>query len=125
VVYRSTGGDAAAVRYDLTWNPGVVDAPLALGSAPSTFAFHAPRPNPSRSGTSFAFDLPAESSVNLDVFDVSGRRVHSLAAPYPAGRHQVAWDGRSDSGARAAAGVYYARLITTSGERTLRVVLLD
>ena len=45
------------------------------------------------------------------VFDVAGRRVRSLVdGPLPAGRHEVAWDGRDQAGRAVASGTYFSRL---------------
>jgi len=64
-----------------------------------------------------AYELAAPSAVRLEVYDVAGRLVRSLFdGVAQAGRHRIAWDGRSDSGAAAAAGVYCCRL--ASGEFT-------
>ena len=50
--------------------------------------------------------------VTIDILDLSGRRVRSLvrATTFGAGRQQVEFDGRGDSGQRLEAGVYFYRL---------------
>ncbi|MBZ0270171.1 hypothetical protein K8I85_18615, partial [bacterium] len=61
--------------------------------------------------TTFAFELRTPDHVSLEVFDVRGARVRTLVdAVRPGGRHEIGWDGRSDSGARLAAGTYFFRL---------------
>ncbi|MBZ0268004.1 agmatine deiminase family protein [bacterium] len=68
-------------------------------------------PNPFRNTTTFAFELRTPDHVSLEVFDVRGARVRTLVdAVRPGGRHEIVWDGRSDSGARLAAGTYFFRL---------------
>jgi hypothetical protein len=93
--------------------------PIPMGSRrgrvgealPVQFALHQNRPNPFRGTTTIAFDLPAESPVTLEVFDLLGRRVATLAdASYRAGRHSVEWDLRDLSGSRVRPGVYAYRL---------------
>jgi hypothetical protein len=86
-----------------------------------------PAPNPSREAATISFQLPAAGPVSLEVFDVAGRRVAALlsgerVAP---GSHTVRWSGRDDRGRRVAAGVYFARLVTTDGERTRKIVRRD
>lgn len=59
------------------------------------------------------FALPREGLVRLGIYSVSGQLVRRLAdRHYPSGYHQVRWDGRSQSGAKAAAGVYFLRLVS-------------
>jgi len=49
--------------------------------------------------------------IELDVFDVRGRRVRSLVrAVLPAGEHVTTWDRTSARGSRVAAGSYHVRL---------------
>ncbi len=59
----------------------------------------------------FAFALPMAGPAQLDVYDVSGRRVASVfKSERDAGEQRVEWAARDDRGEPVAAGVYYARL---------------
>ncbi len=83
----------------------------AVPDLPSQFALHGPRPNPVRGSAEIRFDLPVSSSVALEIFDVTGRRVRVLEnRTVTAGRHVLQWDGRDDHGSRVAAGMYFYRL---------------
>ncbi len=54
--------------------------------------------------------LPADSRVNLSVYDIAGRRVATLVdGIQPGGGHEAAWNGRTDGGARSAPGIYFLR----------------
>src|SRR4029077_16451726 len=54
-----------------------------------------PSPNPFRGSASFRFGRALPVEVQLELFDVSGRRVRSLVSgALPAGEHTLAWDGR-------------------------------
>lgn len=56
---------------------------------------------------SIRYYLPAESAVDLAVYDVRGRQVAVFAdAPRSAGEHLVGW-----SASRSASGIYFARLM--------------
>lgn len=90
---------------------------------PAAFALAAVRPNPSPGRTTIEFDVPRSAQVRVEVFDVLGRRVATLAdATFPAGRHAIAWDGATSAGERVRAGVYLCRM--TAGEFRARRTLV-
>lgn len=75
-----------------------------------------PRPDPSATLTEFAFVLARDGPVRLQVFDLKGRRVHTLVDGFrPAGDHRVSWDGSREGVAAAPAGVYFV-LFEAPGE---------
>lgn len=75
-------------------------------------------PNPSTGGALIEYVLSVPMDVTLTIHDVAGRKIATLAEDYhPAGKYQVQWDGRSDSGIRSSAGSYYATLLV--GEETI------
>jgi hypothetical protein len=48
--------------------------------------------------------------VQVNVFDVAGRKVRSLAdRVFPAGEHVLRWDGTDDTGGKVPRGVYFVR----------------
>lgn len=81
-------------------------------------------PNPLRDSTTLRFGLPRASRVQLDVLDVSGRRVRSLGARLlDAGEQSVRWDGRDDAGRAVGAGLYFARVRGEGVEAITKVVI--
>jgi len=73
-------------------------------------AFSAPRPNPARGSTRFEIVLPSPLHVQLEVFDIAGRRVRRLMdEPRGAGTEEVTFDLRDDGGSRLARGIYLVR----------------
>ena len=98
---------------------GVVDGPGASTLRAS--------PNPCfaiSSGVSIEFDLAQPAPIRLDVFDSHGRRVARLADGVrgPGSVHEV-WDGKTERGKTAPAGVYLVEVTTPAGRRTTRLVL--
>ncbi len=82
----------------------VQDTPRVLTLAANT-------PNPFNPVTRIAFALDRNGPVRLEVFDLQGRLVRTLAdEPMTAGDHTVLWDGRADGGQPAASGTYVYRL---------------
>jgi hypothetical protein len=96
------------------------------GEVPRVLAVHPARPNPFTPNTTIAFDLPEPAVVTLRVYDASGRIVRTLldGVPEDAGQYAELWDGRDESGARAASGVYFYRVEVGSRVFTRRMVLL-
>jgi hypothetical protein len=84
-------------------------------TAPLKYTLGQNRPNPFESETRVGFELPVRTVVKLEVFDLMGRRVVTLAnATYEPGRHSVSWDRHGNRGTRVPAGVYTCRF--TAGE---------
>ncbi|MAF27533.1 MAG: hypothetical protein CME07_06670 [Gemmatimonadetes bacterium] len=84
-------------------------------------------PNPFRAGqnTTLRFTMPADGHLSAGVYDVAGRRVRLLRnGASDAGVHALRWDGRTDGGVPAPAGVYFVRTKTESTERSRKVLLL-
>jgi len=71
-----------------------------------------PSPNPFSSQTSIFYAIPSAAPVRLEVYDVLGRVVRSLASGerQAAGTHRTAFDGRGDDGRKLGSGVYFLRL---------------
>lgn len=105
----------------------VVAGPITVSAAlDAAFALYPASPNPSRGVASLEFALPRAADVTLDVFDLQGRAVASLAHGLrAAGRHRVEWTGATSRGERAAPGVYLVRFRHPGGEVLQRLVRLD
>jgi hypothetical protein len=99
---------------------------VAVGdAAPGVFALTTPSPNPARGPIRLSFTLPAGGEARLEVLDVQGRRVRTLASgARAAGRYAHGWDLRDDRGHAVAAGVYLARLSGAAGTLTRRFVVM-
>lgn len=65
----------------------------------------------SESDVRFEITLPRAAAMRLEIFDLAGRRVRTLAeGRSDAGVHRVAWDGRDAVGLPLHSGTYYCRL---------------
>jgi hypothetical protein len=87
------------------------------------------RPNPFNPATTIDFTVASPGRVTIRVYDVAGRVVRSLVdAHFAGGRRRAVWDGTTDSGERAASGVYFVRMaaVTTraSYSATRKLALL-
>jgi hypothetical protein len=98
--------------------------PVAAAHAPA-FSLLDAAPNPFGDQTLVRWNLARNSHVQVDVFDVAGRRVTSLVdTSRSAGMGFVRWDGRDDSGRAVAAGVYFIRARAAGETQTKRLVLV-
>jgi len=93
-------------------------------SLPRVLALDGNYPNPFNPMTIIKFSVPADQSVELNIYDVRGVRVRSLVSEIlPAGRHEVTWQGRDDSGRTVASGAYFYRL-NSGGDSVVGKMLL-
>jgi hypothetical protein len=111
-VGQAASGSAAGGAYALQGGATPTDTPdITDGSRSFVFGLQGNAPNPFTTTTAVAFTLPHETNAELTVYDLAGRRVRKLLdSRLPAGRHRVIWDGRDESGRRAAHGIYLLRL---------------
>jgi hypothetical protein len=80
-------------------------------------------PNPFAATTTVVFTLARDERVEVDVLDVSGRRVRRLVtSSLAAGEHRLAWDGRDDAGSGVRAGLYLARIRAESVQSVVRLL---
>lgn len=108
---------------DAVNGPFTIAATLAApGGAPASFALAPVAPTPLVAGARarVAFDLPRAARVELDVYDVQGQRVRSLAdRAFEPGRHALALET-----AGLNAGVYFVRLRAGTFTAARRVLVL-
>ena len=130
VLEADTDGDGALERlcgsvveatYDSTETVGV---PRATASERRLQLLMSP--NPFLGSSAITFTLAGAEQVELGVYDLSGRRVRSLArGRLEAGPHQFAWNGRDDDGRRTAGGVYFVRLEVSGRRMEAKLVKLQ
>jgi len=93
-----------------------------------SFALAQNRPNPvhSAAATLIRFALPEARDVRLEVFDVTGRVVKTLAqGSMGPGLHSLSWNGTAESGSRLPSGVYMYRLIAGHDRAQRKMILID
>jgi hypothetical protein len=82
-------------------------------------------PNPFNPSTTIRFELTRAGAVDVSVFDGAGAFVTTLVnARYPAGVHELQWDGTDAEGHRVASGLYFYRLEANGVETTRKMMLL-
>ena len=116
---RSTGNIENSSLTPPTQVAGLADFMLSLAGPPLTVLLGA-SPNPARGPVRFS--RKGSAAVALDLFDLAGRRLATVAPEPVFDGVRWSWDGRDESGSRAAPGVVFARL--RDGSAAARVTLL-
>ena len=100
--------------------------PARWGEMPAEFTLSMPTPNPFGESTLCRLALPRSGRVVVDVIDVAGRRVRTLAeGTLPAGTLAVSWDGRDGLGLPSPTGVYWIRGMWNGHRRSAKVLYLE
>lgn len=82
-------------------------------------------PNPANPKVSFTLEFDRKGPVRLDIYDSRGRKVRTLIeGQVLVEGSPVVWDGRSDSGAQAASGVYFAHVRYGEDSATTKFTLV-
>lgn len=82
-------------------------------------------PNPVSSWTVIRYTLPKSTYVTLKVYNAVGELIRTLCSEkLQPGFYRTYWDGRSNTGTRAAPGVYFYRLQTPEFRSTRKIILL-
>jgi hypothetical protein len=90
------------------------------GALPATFELGQNYPNPFNPSTEIRFSLPSASTVKLEVFDITGRLVTTVAnGRFEAGSHSVIWNAGN-----TASGVYLYRMQAGSFVDSKKMMLL-
>jgi hypothetical protein len=81
-------------------------------------------PNPFRASARLSYAVPRRGQAELVIYDASGRPVRTLSrGRAEPGRYTAVWNGRSDAGGQAAAGVYLYRYSLDDRQLTGKLTL--
>lgn len=107
---------------DLTHGATAVEE--EVGPAPK-LVVGAPYPSPTNGRAQISLSLARSGPVEVAVFDARGRRIRSLETGIiGAGPHLLRWDGNAESGARAAAGVYWIQVAAEGTRKSVKLVVV-
>jgi hypothetical protein len=113
--------EAAALSQPLANQPAAEPTPVLTPA----FAVYPIFPNPTSMECRIEFDLPARMPVDIEVFDVSGRRVARPAEgrvmePGPA---SISWRLQDGTGRHVPSGLYLVRLRAGINHAVLRMAV--
>jgi len=121
-------GMGVSIELDVEGNalltPGVYTAKRRV-DIPTEFALHAAAPNPFNGACAISFDVPNDTEVSIDIYDMLGHKVNALVnTDFEAGSHRVIWDGKDDANRTLPSGMYLYRMTADSFEASGRMVYL-
>jgi len=80
-------------------------------------------PNPFSESTQIFVNLPASDRIQLDVFNMAGEKITTLAdAQFGAGQHRFEFSSKA---LNLASGIYLARLNTLQGTQSIRMTVVE
>ena len=99
---------------------GVITSGVAVEDEASAFAVAQNSPNPFNPTTTIGFSVPDAGDVSVDVFNVAGQKVDTIASEFmSAGSHSATWDANGFS-----AGVYFYTVKAGSFTKTMKMTLI-
>ncbi len=115
-LYIAFGSINPVYYSDWTYTPGVAVSDVV----PAEYALNQNYPNPFNPVTTIAYRIPENTGVQLNVYDMSGRRVRTLVNEYAnAGSYEVSFDASG-----LPSGVYFYRLDAGSHSTVKKMVLM-
>jgi len=119
IIYHITDYGAQVDSFYYFCDNFEVSASVEQPSLPDKFQIQA-FPNPFNASTTVSFSLPHSQRSTISVYDLTGRRVSTLADEVMnAGKHSVTFDASC-----LPSGIYFARMIAGNQMRTQKMVLL-
>ena len=92
---------------------------------PTVFALHQNYPNPFNPTTTFKYQLPEFSVVNISIYDMLGNLVKTLVnTSEPPGIKSVQWNATNNQGEPVSAGVYLYSIEAGDFRQTKKMILL-
>lgn len=112
--------DNAQVLWDQTIRNSTPN-PVSVEDQDVSLAFNleSAYPNPAYSNPAIRFTVPQAGRVNLELYDILGRKIRTLLDEQVfAGVHTIEWDRKTEIGNVVSSGTYVYRLTVSTGDRT-------
>ena len=136
-LHAITDGDGGAIglgwhQFDFTFRAFKVSKNGILGEVitniddeyqitfPEELILYQNFPNPYNSSTTIPFQLPKESKINIDLYNVLGEKIQTIAnGLYPRGNHSITF-----SSDKLSSGIYLYKLQTETHSLTKKLIII-
>lgn len=97
----------------------------SLINAPEKFKLYSNYPNPFNSETMIRYDVPDESNIKIDIYNIQGQFVKQLInQKQKAGNYQLKWDGTDFTRTDVSSGVYFCTMECAHFNQTIKLTVL-
>jgi hypothetical protein len=97
----------------------------SLPANPLSFQLYQNYPNPFNSLTNIVFEIPVDTRVSIDLFNVLGQKIVNLTDQiYSPGIHRLTWSARDATETVVSSGMYFLRMKTSGYEKVNKMLLL-
>ncbi|MGB6647354.1 MAG: FlgD immunoglobulin-like domain containing protein, partial [Bacteroidota bacterium] len=116
---------AAALLRKSVGLPIIADVKVVDTQVPNEYALNQNYPNPFNPTTNISFSLPQQEHVKIEIYNVLGDLVKTLADQvFAPGTIAITWDGMDDNGTMVASGMYIYRLRAGSFSAAKKMAML-
>ncbi len=122
----SADGDMDYTDVNVVMDTGeITNVENEVTSAPSEYGLSQNYPNPFNPSTIIEYRVPEAANVKLQVFNLQGQLVKTLADKFQAaGSYKVTWDGTDVNGAIVPTGVYFYQIEANDFAQVRRLVFM-
>ena len=106
-------------------SPTLVTEVDAIELLPNKYSISQNYPNPFNPVTRIQYNIPEQSIVKLQVYDITGSLVKVLSeTEQNAGSHVVEWNGKDRFGNNVASGIYFLKFNAGDYTKTVKMMML-
>lgn len=107
----------------LSYNINPITGIEPTTEVPEEFVLATAYPNPFNGVVTVQVGLPESGEFQLDIFDITGRKIRSLSSGYAtAGEQQYRWDARNDFGDQVSSGIFFAVYRFNGQQNVLKLI---
>jgi N-acetylneuraminic acid mutarotase len=82
-------------------------------------------PNPFNPATTIRFSIGQPGRVEITIFDLTGSVIRRfIEADFPAGKHELHWDGKNSQGQVVGSGLYLCRVVSGNSSEVVKMNLI-
>ena len=104
-----------------------IDSPqewmVAVEKMPEQFDLKQNYPNPFNPSTKISYSVAEKSAVKLVIYNTLGQKIRALLNTFQdAGKYEMTWNGRDDTGKEAPSGIYIVQFKTDNFNKAIKII---